>query len=194
MGTGLRGAPVGRGGAHLPGEPRAGRGGSAHVVVLPLELPPLRERGAGDIAQLARSALDELRRRDGRGATHLAPESLVALCGYAWPGNIREPRNVLERGLLLAPHAAAIEPTHLPPEIAAAGDTAPDVPLVDGELPLAVIERAHILRVLALDGFDEQQAARDLGITRATLCAKLRAYGDGDGATPTDAGEPGERG
>jgi DNA-binding NtrC family response regulator len=162
------------------------------LAVLPLELPPLRERGAADIAQLARSALDELRRRDGRGATHLAPESIAALGRYAWPGNIRELRNVLERALLLAPNAAVIEPMHLPPEIEGAGDTMRDAPRAGGELSLAAIERAHILRVLALADFNKVRAARDLGITRATLYTKLRTYGVGDAAAPTRArdGEP----
>jgi DNA-binding NtrC family response regulator len=72
----------------------------------------------------------------------------------------------------------------------------PDSPTADGELSLAAVERAHILRVLALAGFNKVRAARDLGITRATLYTKLRAYGVGvgDAAAPThDAGDAAER-
>jgi DNA-binding NtrC family response regulator len=147
------------------------------LAVVPLELPPLRERGSDEIARLARTLLDNLRREIGRGPDHLTPDALLALTRYAWPGNIRELRNVLERTVLLAAYAAAIEPAHLPPEIAAAGAIAATGGPEERELSLGAAERAHILRVLALSGHNKAHAARALGITRATLYAKLREYG-----------------
>jgi DNA-binding NtrC family response regulator len=156
------------------------------IAVLPLELPPLRERGGEEIARLARALLDGLRRRAGGvGPSRITPDALLALTRYPWPGNIRELRNVLERVVLLATHAEAIERAHLPPEIAAARDGAPGAP-AETELSLAAVERVHILRVLALSRHNKAQAARALGITRATLYAKLRAYG-------LDVGETAER-
>jgi two-component system NtrC family response regulator len=68
---------------------------------------------------------------------------------------------------------------HLPPEIAAAGGAAPACALeggLEGDLTLAMAERAHILRVLVLTEYNKARAARALGITRATLYVKLREY------------------
>jgi two-component system response regulator HydG len=147
------------------------------LAVVPIEIPPLRERGPEEIARLAREAIEELRRRNGRGPARITADALLAMTRYAWPGNIRELRNVLERIALLAPHAEAIEPAHLPPEIeATAGGVAPSA-VPDGDLSLAAAERAHILRVLALSDYNKAHAARSLGIMRATLYAKLREYG-----------------
>jgi DNA-binding NtrC family response regulator len=146
------------------------------LAVLPLELPPLRERGAEEIARLAHALLDELHRRSGRGPTRLTSDALLALSRYPWPGNIRELRNVLERVALLAVDHDAVGLPHLPPEMrAAAGAALP--PVDETDLTLVAAERAHILRVLALSGHNKAHAARALGITRATLYAKLRAYG-----------------
>jgi transcriptional regulator with GAF, ATPase, and Fis domain len=157
------------------------------VAVLPLGLPSLRERGADEIARLARALLEELRRRIGRGPSRIDSDALLAMTRYAWPGNIRELRNVLERVVLLAVHADAIEPAHLPPEIRAAAGGAAASPGED-DLTLAAAERAHILRVLALSGHNKAHAARALGITRATLYAKLREYGlDPSAGTPPAA-------
>jgi DNA-binding NtrC family response regulator len=150
------------------------------LAVVPTLLPPLRERGPEDIVRLAREILNELQRRDGRGPVRIAPETLIAMCRYAWPGNIRELRNVLERVLLLSRDADVIEPMHLPPEIEAAGVETSESACDAGELSLAATERAHILRVLALSDFNKAQTARALGITRATLYTKLRQYGVGD--------------
>jgi DNA-binding NtrC family response regulator len=171
------------------------------LAVAPLVLPPLRERGAEEIARLTHTLLDELRRRVAHGPTRITADALLALTRYAWPGNIRELRNVLERALLLATGADAIEPAHLPPEIASAAHDPPTfVPPVNGapaatappsrpapepsgdatmapqSLTLAAAERTHILRVLALARDNKTEAARALGITRATLYAKLRKY------------------
>jgi transcriptional regulator with PAS, ATPase and Fis domain len=146
------------------------------LAVLPLDLPPLRARGPDEIARLARALLEDLRRRIGQGPGRITPDALLALTRYAWPGNIRELRNVLERVVLLAAHADAIEPAHLPPEIQVAGGGG-TAPAADGDLTLAAVERAHILRVLALSGHNKANAARALGITRGTLYLKLREYG-----------------
>jgi DNA-binding NtrC family response regulator len=170
------------------------------LAVAPLRLPPLRERGAEEIARLTHTLLDDLRPRIAHGPTGITADALLALTRYAWPGNIRELRNVLERALLLATDADAVEPAHLPPEIASAvhapptlapptlappappppapetAGAAPVAPMAPQSLTLAAAERAHILRVLALARYNKTEAARTLGITRATLYAKLREY------------------
>src|SRR6185295_15345655 len=66
------------------------------LSVLPIELPPLRER-IGDLELLADSILEDIARRSGRPQRELTPTALAALSAYSWPGNIRELRNVLEQ-------------------------------------------------------------------------------------------------
>ena len=143
--------------------------------VLPLRLPPLRERGREEIADLALRILIDLRRRIGRGPDRFSTETLDTLAGYHWPGNIRELRNVLERVLLLSSGADEIGPAHLPAEmldLSARGASG-----ADDELSLEEIERRHIVRALAHQGGNRSRTAKSLGISRATLYDKLGRYG-----------------
>lgn len=145
--------------------------------VLPLRLPPLRERGREEIADLAVRVLLDLRRRVGRGPARLSPEALDVLTGYAWPGNIRELRNVLERVLLLSADADEVRPGHLPPEIGGRSQFNGDgLPGAEAEMSLEDVERRHIARVLAHHAGNRSRTARTLGISRATLYEKLARY------------------
>src|SRR5947207_10902742 len=65
------------------------------LSVLPIELPPLRDR-IGDLELLCDRILEEIARRTGRLQRELTPTALTVLGSYSWPGNIRELRNVLE--------------------------------------------------------------------------------------------------
>src|SRR5207237_5651273 len=80
--------------------------------VVAFYVPPLRERPSA-IPQLADRFLDELAARNGRPRYSIAPDALRALLSYAWPGNIRELRNVLERAVTLYP-GPEIRLSHLP--------------------------------------------------------------------------------
>jgi DNA-binding NtrC family response regulator len=153
-------------------------------------IPPLRERRA-EIAGLAR-AFAARTRRISMTPPVLSAEIFDVLARHAWPGNIRELRNTIERAVLLAapgpitpqhvvldpsPHEAAVTrpmerisaPT-LPPPIAATDERS---------LPSAVadLERQRILDTLVLCGGNQTRAARTLGISRNTLLARLDAYG-----------------
>ena len=145
------------------------------LSVLPLKLPPLRDRSRDDVADLAVRMLLDLRRRIGRGPGGFSPEAMSAIVQYHWPGNIRELRNVLERALIMAPDADTLLPAHLPTEIfttTVTGNTD-----TDAGLTLEEIEKRHILRVLAHQNDNRSRAARALGISRATLYEKLHKYG-----------------
>jgi DNA-binding NtrC family response regulator len=148
------------------------------LAVLTLELPPLRERGAGEIARLAQDSVDEARRRAGARPAPITDAALRALAGYAWPGNVRELRNVLERAAVLARTADAVDVGHLPAEFRRESGThlGATGPALGDDLSLRAAERAHILRVLALCGNNKVHAARALGITRATLYVRLQEY------------------
>ena len=137
-----------------------------------LDLPPLRER-TDDIEALAAHFIDALSRDLGKQKPRLSPASVEALRRYAWPGNIRELRNVVERALLLGDDAV-IEPANLRfeahPAPAAAG-------IADSSLTIAEVERIHILRVLEEEEGRVDSSAQRLGISRSSLYQKIKVYG-----------------
>jgi two-component system, NtrC family, response regulator AtoC len=141
--------------------------------VTPLRLPALRERTEEDRMALLHGLLAELCQEIRRGPTAFADEALERLITYAWPGNIREMRNVLERAIIFGGDAGEILPEHLPAELRRAprsrsGGFTPE--------PLRDVERRHIHRVLLHHEGNRTHAARDLGIARATLINKIKAY------------------
>ncbi len=131
--------------------------------------PPLRER-TDDIPLLAHHIL----RQAGLSVT-LAPEALALLQSYAWPGNIRELKNVLLRAGVLA-QGAAIIPQDFPPELVSNRQgTAIHTALKPA--PFAQAERACILEALTKAQDNLSEAAASLGIHRVTLYRKMRRYG-----------------
>lgn len=133
-----------------------------------LTLPPLRDRTV-DIPLLASAFLREL---GGRRGPTLADEAVDALQRYAFPGNLRELRNVLERAVLLAGGGIIHAHDLLLPAAAGAGRGAEDAPL-----PLAEVERRHIAAVLQRTNWHQGRAAHLLGISVKTLYRKIREYG-----------------
>jgi two-component system, NtrC family, response regulator AlgB len=135
-----------------------------------ITLPPLRERRE-DIPMLARGFLDFFARQIRRPTPELSSSALGALLSYAWPGNIRELRNVMERAMILWP-SQIIEPEAFPEYLAA---KAAAMPVLGGNYSLERIEREHILRVLARTATLEE-AAHILGIDSSTLWRKRKKY------------------
>jgi DNA-binding NtrC family response regulator len=145
------------------------------LAVFPLHLPPLRDRGRDAVLALTRHLATELKAQLGRGPATFTSEALALMLDHAWPGNIRELRNTIERVLLLARDEPEIGVEHLPPDlrVAAAGGDLLAADLADGDLSLERAERRHIARVLAHVGGNRVHAARALRISRATLYKKL---------------------
>jgi DNA-binding NtrC family response regulator len=141
--------------------------------VMPLYLPPLRVRSPEDLRETVRALVAELRRSVAEAPSVVSDDALELLGAYPWPGNLRELRNVLERALLLARGAPAVLPQHLPAEVRGAGD---DLLLPHVSRTLAEVERVHIDRTLRAHGANRTRAARELGISRATLIKKIREY------------------
>jgi len=138
--------------------------------VLPLYIPPLRER-RDDIAPLIDRFLAQLRVRTARADLDLTPTARRKLIMYDWPGNVRQLENVLERSFALYPG-----PVLDAPEIAinSASPAAPIPPAAEAvEATLEEIEAQHIRRVLAACDNNQAAAARVLGISRSTLRRKL---------------------
>lgn len=142
------------------------------VSTIPLRIPPLRERPE-DVPLLAGWILDRLRAEMGRPGVTLSPAAREALQRHAWPGNLRELRNILERAVLLA-DADRLEPADLRLEAAGAGEEpGPE------NLTLAEVERRHVLRILERCGGQVDDAAKRLGLSRSALYDRLRKYGHG---------------
>jgi DNA-binding NtrC family response regulator len=143
------------------------------ISTLPLGLPALRERPE-DIPHLAWALLAHIARQLGRPPMTLSPAARAALQGYAWPGNIRELRNVLERAVLLSSRDT-LEASDLrfDPGLGEPGAPEED-PL---SLTLEEVEKRHIQRVLAAEGGHVERAARRLGLPRSSLYHKLKRYG-----------------
>jgi DNA-binding NtrC family response regulator len=140
---------------------------------MPLHLPPLRVRSREDVEESVRALVAELRRGLPDAPHEVSAEALALIGAYPWPGNVRELRNALERALLLARGAPAVLPAHLPAEVRGSGDD-PSAPHVSRTL--AEVERAHIDRTLRALSANRTRAARQLGISRATLIKKIREY------------------
>jgi DNA-binding NtrC family response regulator len=144
------------------------------LSVMPLYLPPLRARSREDLVELMARIVDDLRPHLPAAPRAIGEEALDRLLRHAWPGNIRELRNVLERAMIVARGTDCIEVRHLPAEVR---DTS--MPNVDHHVAqtLEEVERAHIDRALRAHNANRTHAARELGISRATLIKKIKEYG-----------------
>ncbi len=141
-----------------------------------IDTPSLRARPS-DIVPMARHFLFEAARAMGLPESQLGDEVAVLLERYSWPGNVRELRNVMERALILAVGKPVAIP-HLPRELTDSRE--PGQQGQAGEragMTLAEVERQHIGLVLNSVGGNKTAAARQLGVTRVTLRAKLRLHG-----------------
>jgi transcriptional regulator with PAS, ATPase and Fis domain len=164
--------------------------------VLPIHLPALRER-AGDLEALVESLSEDIARRSGLPARSVSPEALALLMRQAWPGNIRELRNVLEQAalmtddLVLEPHhfAGALPDAAVPvvmPALAASLPRATAAAVPAGASPalrplgeqVAELERAAIAQALRLHAGNRVQVARQLCMSRAALYDRLARWPD----------------
>jgi DNA-binding NtrC family response regulator len=140
--------------------------------VIPLHLPPLRERAREDRLALLQQLLADLRLELPESPVEVSSEALERLLAYAWPGNIREMRNVLERALIVGRGAGRLGPEHLPPELTRRATA----PAREQHASLEEVERRHIERTLRRHGGNRTRAAEELGISRATLIKKIKVY------------------
>jgi len=150
--------------------------------VLPLHVPPLRERVA-DLPLLVDKLLAELGERYRRGPIDMSADAMIAIETCAWPGNVRQLANALECAVVQA-DASTIERRHLLPEIGRTSHAHSD--RLSTELAHSAVARyyrrrlaphdeaSRILRVLAESGGNRAEAARRLGMSRTTLWKRLK--------------------
>lgn len=137
------------------------------ISAFPVHLPPLRDR-KDDIPLLAQSLLHRLA---GGAALRLDDEALEALRRYAFPGNVRELRNLLERARLFADEGV-IRLRDLPPEV-----TGVDTPVRPRSGKRGGDEKARLSHALAVFDGTRAELARHLGLSERTLYRRLKAYG-----------------
>lgn len=146
------------------------------IAVVAITLPPLRAR-KDEIPKLVAHFGREVKTRYGLPERRLSPEAMARLVAYDWPGNVRELRNVVESLFLTAADDIVTE-ADLPVELAAS----PVALLGTGVSGLTAIEAAEreaILSALQRAEGKVQTAARQLGLAKSTLYAKLKRYGLG---------------
>lgn len=130
-----------------------------------LDVPPLRERPA-DVAPLVTELIAEL--RPTRPRPRCTPDALAVLLRHPWPGNVRELRQVVATALVRSMSCDI---------------TVDDLPLADargvayGGTRLERVEREALVTALRDAGWNKAVAARELGISRATIYRKIRAFG-----------------
>lgn len=139
-----------------------------------LHMPLLRERGR-DIIEFAHYFLQQANHELGRHITHLSPDAEQALLQYAWPGNLREMRNIITRAALLTEKGNTLTSTQLllpnPPSSIA----------IPNSLSLKVSQSDELSRIqeaLQITGGNKSRAAKLLGIDRKTLYNKLAQLED----------------
>ena len=142
--------------------------------VIPIRLPPLRERGE-DIPLLADRFLEEFCAQHRREPKEVSREAMRLLRLYAWPGNIRQLRNLLER-MVVTVKDPVIQPEHLPEEVQVSREDAHTMVVSLGS-SLKEIEREAIRRTLAEVTNHREKAAKLLGISLRALQYKIKEYG-----------------
>ncbi len=174
------------------------------LSVVPLEVPPLRER-MDDIGPLVRHFIERFNGELGKNVAGCSEEAMNRLLGYDWPGNVRELRNVIERAMLLEtddvilPEHLVLEPVRreqvVPPEQSppVEKEARPDRGSIQepesAPCTLVEAEKRCILRALELANNNKTRAAQILGISRQTLRTKIKAYLEGGSGTEEEGSE-----
>lgn len=142
------------------------------LAVVPLLLPPLRERKE-DIPELVQFLFLKLKERYGMPDLILPPNLRAQLAGYRWPGNIRELENVLERLVVLS--SGQITEADLPDEIRChtAAKESFHLELPESGISLESVERELLMRALQKFNWNQTQAAQFLDISRRTLIYRM---------------------
>ena len=144
--------------------------------VIPLELPPLRDR-MEDVDAISKHFIDIYSRKFGKKIKGFSKSAMAAINKYSWPGNVRELRNVVERGCLLAQGQTISDEELMFPEIHNSGIPAPgDIESLPA-MPLAKAEKLVIQAAMDDVEGNKNKAAKILGVNRTTLSKKLEEYG-----------------
>ncbi len=148
------------------------------LKVVPIEVPPLRERRE-DIQELAQHFLARFAAQYGRPQQTLAPEAAQVLVQHQWQGNIRELENLMERMVVVC-DSQVIEESDLPLDIAVSAGLSREAEKAENlGTAMAAFEKGFVRKVLARNRWNRKRTSEQLGIGYSTLKTKLRAWGIG---------------
>jgi transcriptional regulator with PAS, ATPase and Fis domain len=144
--------------------------------VIPLKIPPLRER-KDDISILAENILARLARDLGRIVTKISDDVLKTFENYNWPGNIRELSNILERTLYsMEGLEDTVRPYHLPVIFQTQSERSPRLGSSSWRNIKDVSEKEAVMQALRTSNNNKQKAAQILGIHRTALYKKIKKF------------------
>jgi DNA-binding NtrC family response regulator len=144
------------------------------LSVIPIEIPPLRER-LESVATLCEHLLKKISGRQGRSKTRITKEALGVLQTYDWPGNVRQLENVLERAAAFSDEGV-IEEKDLPKEVKGMATDGPEIFGIGG-IALAELEKQALIQTLKMAGGNKAETARRLGVTEKSVYNKLKRHG-----------------
>ncbi len=142
--------------------------------VVPIELPPLRQR-AEDIPELCRHFLSQISKRENSPFRHIDADAVRLLQRYPWPGNVRELQNIIERATVLESEPGVVRASTIEPWLRTRASTSAAVEDLAGK-PLADIEKQVILSTLQQFKGHRIKTAGALGIGVRTLGMKLKRW------------------
>ncbi len=149
------------------------------LKVMVVEMPPLRDR-LEDILLLSNLFIEENNKEYGKNVKAFSEDAKKHMVQYSWPGNVRELKNVIERAMILTDQNM-ITPKHLPFELkqaekfVQAGTDRAGFEITP-EMSLEGMEKVHLCNVLQKLEWNKSKASKCLGISRATLRAKIKKY------------------
>ncbi len=155
------------------------------MATVSIHLPPLRERRM-DIPVIASALLEKAQKQLGKSVQGLSPEATECLKTYDWPGNVRELQNEIQQILIMGPSGGVIGAEHLSrrvlqasPRIQAAPDKETSLAGLEGTLRerIECLEARILRESLIRHRWNKSRAAKELGLSRVGLRAKLERYG-----------------
>lgn len=156
------------------------------LKVMVVEMPPLRDR-LEDILLLSSLFIEENNKEYNKTIKGFSDEAKKLMVQYAWPGNVRELKNVIERAMILTDQEV-ITPKHLPFELKQTekmaqenrGEEISEATMDLSDMSLEGMEKHHLSKVLKRLEWNKSKASKFLGISRATLRAKIKKYNIAD--------------
>ncbi|OGW41729.1 MAG: Fis family transcriptional regulator [Nitrospirae bacterium GWD2_57_9] len=156
------------------------------LQVVPICLPPLRDRGS-DISLLARHFIDHFNEECHKNVQRISKEAEQIMLSYSWPGNVRELKNVIERAMILDVEKE-IEPDHLSLELMerapSIGDSDPGMPvsldglvIPDSGISIDDVENALVRKALEIASGNQTKAAHLLKMPRDAFRRRMKRFG-----------------
>lgn len=148
------------------------------IRVIPVRIPPLRERGEEDLLRLIHHFVDKFSRRHQQPISEVSDEAMQRLRRYKYPGNIRELENCIESAVVMCDNTI-IEEKDLPLPRKPVEQTTThmgEIKIGDFNSTLSEVEDAHIRAILEASQNNQSEAARRLGIGRNTLARRIAAW------------------